>query len=68
MVHADGNLWISNLGGQTFVIKASPTYELLATNTMGEGTRASLAFSDSQVFVRTFRALYCVGTRRKSQS
>lgn len=63
MVHADGKLWISNLGGQTFVLKASPTYELLSTNPLGEGMRASLAFSDGQVFIRTFKGLYCVGER-----
>jgi outer membrane protein assembly factor BamB len=61
MVHAAGRLYISNEAGTTFVLE--PTTEeckVLAENKLGELTRASPAFSNGQIFIRTHRALYCV--------
>ncbi|MEX2212767.1 MAG: PQQ-binding-like beta-propeller repeat protein [Phycisphaeraceae bacterium] len=65
MVHADGKLWICNMKGETVVLKADPTFEVIAVNPMKEMIRASTAFSDGQVFIRTYGHLYCIGKRRE---
>jgi len=48
------------------VLRAAPTFEVLATNVVGEeATCASLAVSDGQVFLRTYDALWCFGAAAK---
>ena len=55
-----GKIYVPNLSGEVFVIKPSPDLEVLATNSVGEETTcASLAFSQGQVFLRTYKALWC---------
>ncbi|HKQ36933.1 MAG TPA: PQQ-binding-like beta-propeller repeat protein [Verrucomicrobiae bacterium] len=58
----DGKLYIPNQAGDIFVLRASPTFEVLATNSMGEPMNASLAASDGNLFVRTEKALWCIST------
>lgn len=62
MVYADGMLWIINKQSQTLLIK--PDAEkclMMGTNTLQtQTTQASLAFSDGQIFIRTFTHLYCI--------
>jgi len=65
MVVADGRLYAVNQGGDAFVVKASPRFEVLATNSLGETTIASMAASDGDLFIRTHKALWCVGETRK---
>jgi hypothetical protein len=43
------------------VLRASPTYERVATNPVGELSNSTLALSEGQIFLRTHKALYCVG-------
>jgi outer membrane protein assembly factor BamB len=62
-VLADGKLYVTNEDGVTVVAKAGPVFELLAENDLGEYTLSSPAISDGQIFIRTDRALYAVGTR-----
>ncbi len=64
-VLADGKLYISNEEGTTVVLKAGPEFEVLAENHLGEYTLSSPAVSDGQIFLRTDKAVYCVGKRRK---
>ena len=40
---AEGKLYVSNLEGKTFVLAASPRYEHITTNDIGEPTYAGLA-------------------------
>jgi hypothetical protein len=47
-------------------LKAGPEFEVLAENHMGEYTLSSPAISDGQIFLRTEKAVYCVGKRVKS--
>jgi len=65
MVHADGKLYVLMRDGQTLVFKASPKYELLATNSLGRGvqTNSSLAISNGEIFIRTFGHLWCIGKK-----
>ena len=60
MVLADGKLYAVNQGGDAFVLKASPKFEVLATNSLGEATIASMAASDGDLFIRTHKALWCL--------
>ncbi len=61
MLAADGRLYVSNKEGDIFVLAASPTFQLLARNRMAEHMKAAVAPSDGQLFVRTYKALYCIG-------
>ena len=63
MVLADSKLYVINQGGDAFVLRASPEFQVLATNSIGETTMASLAPSDREFFIRTYQNLWCVGNK-----
>jgi len=65
MLAADGRLYVSNKEGDIFVLAASPQYKLLARNRMAEHMKAAVAPSDGQLFVRTYKSLYCIGKRTR---
>ena len=59
---AEGRLYITNANSVTYVVAANPDkYELLATNSLNEPTNSTPAFSNGQIFLRTFKHLYCIG-------
>jgi outer membrane protein assembly factor BamB len=60
-VSFDGTVFFTNDDGQTFVLKAGPTFELLHVNDIGERTLASPALVDGRWYVRTDRNLYAIG-------
>lgn len=61
MVLSGENLYVNNQGGDVFVLKAAPTYELLAVNPLNDGLmNASIAVSDGELFLRTEKHLWCV--------
>jgi len=60
MLTADERLYMLNQAGDTFVLKASPEYELLATNSLNEATNSSTIASDGAIFVRTHEHLWCI--------
>lgn len=65
MVHADGRLYVLMRNGETLVFAASPTYQLLTVNKLpGESTNSSLAISNKQIFLRTFKHLYCIEEKK----
>lgn len=64
MVHADGRLYVLMRNGDTLVFAARPTCELLAVNKLGGETNSSLAISNGQIFVRTFKHLYCIEAKK----
>ena len=66
MILAEGRLYVLMRNGTTLVFAASPKYELLATNTLerGESTNASLAVSNGEVFIRTFKNLWCISANK----
>jgi outer membrane protein assembly factor BamB len=65
MLAADGRLYVSNKEGDIFVLAASPKFKLLARNRMAEHMKAAVAPSDGQLFVRTYKTLYCIGKRTR---
>lgn len=64
MVLADGLLYVVNHSGDTLVLRASPKFELLAINSLGEHTEGSIAVSDGELFIRTHQALWCIRVKR----
>jgi len=46
---------------ESFVLKASPEFEQLAVNPLGEQTNSSIVISDGEIFIRTHEHLWCVG-------
>lgn len=63
MVAAAGRLYVTNSGGQTIVLKADPKLEVLAKNNLGEQVRGSPAISDGEIFIRTYKHLWCIGAK-----
>ena len=61
MVLAADKLYIVNQSGDSFVVRASPKFEVLATNSIPERTLSSLAPAHGDIFLRTYKALYCIG-------
>lgn len=58
---SEGKCYTITQGGDCFVFKASPTFELLATNPLGERSNSSLVPSKGELFIRTHKALWCIG-------
>jgi outer membrane protein assembly factor BamB len=61
-VAADGRLYLASEDGDIFVVRAGRTYELLATNRMGEVTMATPALSGNLLIVRTQTQLVGIGS------
>lgn len=57
---AGDRLYVPDRSGTTYVLKAGPKFELLARNQLGEPVYASLTPSGGDVFVRTYKALWCI--------
>lgn len=66
MVHADGRLYVLMRNGDTLVFAADPNYELLAVNelTKEDQSNSSVAISDGQMFLRTFKHLWCIEAKK----
>ena len=60
MVVAGDKLYAINQSGDAFVLRAAPKFELLATNALGEMTQSSMAFAGGDIFVRTYKSLWCI--------
>jgi outer membrane protein assembly factor BamB len=60
-VAAGGLLYFADDDGTTRVVKAGPSFEVVATNALGEACRASPALSRGRVYLRTSNHLWCIG-------
>lgn len=60
MVHAGDRLYITDQRGTTIVLAAGPKYQLLAQNELKEHVNASLAISNGDIFIRTWKHLWCI--------
>jgi len=59
-IGSGGRVYLSDNDGNTFVVKAGPEFELLATNRLGDRITASPAVSGNRLFYRTDSHLYCI--------
>lgn len=61
IVHAGGNLYVTGQKGITRVFKPNPErYEVVAENDLEEHSNSTPAFSNGDIFLRTWEALYCI--------
>ena len=60
-VAVDGKVFFTNDEGDTFVLRAGRTFELLHVNHLGERTLASPALVDGRWYIRTDRNLLAIG-------
>ncbi|MCH9022958.1 MAG: PQQ-binding-like beta-propeller repeat protein, partial [Planctomycetes bacterium] len=65
VVLCDGKVYAINKSGTTFVFRASPKFELLATNSLDEYTNSSPIISNGQIFIRTHDSLWCIAKDKK---
>jgi outer membrane protein assembly factor BamB len=61
---ADGLCYTINQSGDCFVFKASPQFEQVAANSLGEHSNSSIVPSDGQLFIRTYQNLWCIGQKK----
>jgi outer membrane protein assembly factor BamB len=64
----EGNLFFTDDDGTTFVVKASPTFEVVAKNSLKEECYASPAVSHGHIYLRTLGQLYSIGPAEKSMT
>jgi outer membrane protein assembly factor BamB len=61
IVMAAGRCYVTNRQGATVVFKPTPERcEVLATNALGEPSNSTPAVSNGEIFIRTFKHLYCI--------
>lgn len=60
---ADGKIYITSEDGVTSVLKAGPKFEVIAENEMQEYVLSTIAVSQGNLFLRTDKALYCIGKK-----
>ena len=60
-VAADGKVYVASEEGQVTVLRASPEWEVLSTNDLGDDVFASAAIEQGRIYFRTRRMLYCFG-------
>lgn len=60
-VYGDGKIYVISEEGEATVAAAKPTFEVLASNSLGERTMASPAVSDSVLFIRTDESVFAIG-------
>jgi outer membrane protein assembly factor BamB len=65
MVLSEGKLYVVNQNGDTFVLKASPKFETISMNPLGgETSMSSVAVSNGDIFIRTYKNLWCINDRK----
>ena len=60
-IASDGQVYLSDNDGKTFVVKAGREFKVLATNPLGERITASPAITGNWLIYRTDSHLYCIG-------
>jgi hypothetical protein len=60
-VAGDGKIYLVSETGETFVLRAGRTPEVLAENDLGERFIASPAIAQGRLFLRSDRTLFAVG-------
>jgi outer membrane protein assembly factor BamB len=60
---AQGRLYFAS-GGRSFVLRAGPKLEVLATNDLGDRGDATAAAAGGKIFIKGGTTLFCVGRRK----
>jgi len=62
-VAADGKLYVTSEDGDVSVVRAGPTFELLATNHLGQVVMATPAISDGIIIIRGLKDVFAIKAR-----
>ena len=62
-VSADGKVYITDMTGKTYIVKATKEYQLIGTPELGEKAVCSPVFQDGRVYLRGMNQLYCLGAK-----
>jgi outer membrane protein assembly factor BamB len=62
-VGAGGRVYIPGREGTTLVIRNSPTFEVVAKNTLDDGFDASPAVVDNEIYLRGYKYLYSIAAK-----
>jgi outer membrane protein assembly factor BamB len=62
-VAADGHIYFLSEEGETVVIPADGKFEVISRNSLKEPCQASMAVTHSQLFIRTQKHLFCIGSK-----
>ena len=60
-VFADGKVYITDMTGKTYIVKATHDYQLVGSPELGEKAVCSPIFQDGKVYLRGMNNLYCIG-------
>lgn len=60
-IAGDGKVYFTSEEGDTYVVRAGNTYELLATSSVGEPVLASPAVHRGRIFLRGQKSLFAIG-------
>lgn len=61
-VYADGKVYITDMTGKTYIVKATKDYQLVGTPELGEKAVCSPVFQDGKLYLRGMNNLYCIGS------
>lgn len=60
-IYADGKVYITDMTGKTYIVKATRDYQLAGTSELGEKSVCSPIFQDGKIYLRGMSNLYCIG-------
>ena len=59
---AGDKLYLTDVPGNTYIVKATGAFDLLATASLGERVYTTPAFAHGKIFIRGVKHIYCIGT------
>jgi outer membrane protein assembly factor BamB len=62
-VVAEGRIYLTADDGTTFILRGTDEFEILAKNPLADRVFASPAFSDGEIFIRSAKFLWCIGSK-----
>src|SRR5262249_43498068 len=63
-IYSEGKIYfLTDLDGETVIIKAGDEYEEISRNMLGEACKASIAASQGNLFIRSDKHLFCIGEK-----
>jgi outer membrane protein assembly factor BamB len=66
LLYAEGKFYLHDWRANTYLLEAAPAFKELGRNSLGNKaeTRSTMAISDGEIFIRTFRHLWCIGEKK----
>ena len=62
LVGAGDRIYVSDLNGNTVVLRNGPEFEILAANKLDDGFAASPVIAGNALYLRGHQSLYCLAT------